>query len=161
MTAPPLTGRHALVTGAARGIGAEIARALAADGAVLTLLGRNLDKLKELATQLPGGPHHAVAADVCDEAAVARAFDEARAQAGPVQILVNNAGQAESALLHKTSLELWNRMLAVNLTGSFLCARAALPDMLPRAAAASSTSPAPPGWSVTPTCRPIVRPSTA
>lgn len=130
MTANALAGRHALITGAARGIGAEIARVLAADGAVLTLLGRKLDSLKELAAQLPGGPHLAVAADVGDEAAVARAFDEARTHAGPVQILVNNAGQAESALLHKTSLELWNRMLAVNLTGSFLCARAALPDML-------------------------------
>ncbi|MGD9942979.1 MAG: SDR family NAD(P)-dependent oxidoreductase [Burkholderiaceae bacterium] len=130
MSAATLAGRHALITGAARGIGAEIARVLAADGARLTLLGRRLDSLQSLAQQLPGGPHHAVVADVCDEAAVAAAFDEARARFGPVQILVNNAGQAESAPLQRTSLELWNRMIAVNLTGTFLCSRAALPDML-------------------------------
>jgi NAD(P)-dependent dehydrogenase (short-subunit alcohol dehydrogenase family) len=58
------------------------------------------------------------------------AFEQARAARGPVAILVNNAGQAESAPFGRTSLDLWQRMLAVNLTGSFLCARQALPDML-------------------------------
>ena len=65
-----------------------------------------------------------------DESQVHSAFDEARAARGPLAILVNNAGQAESAPFARTSLELWQRMLAVNLTGSFLCAQAALPDML-------------------------------
>ena len=127
----PLQGRHAVVTGAARGIGAAIARSLAEDGAHLSLLGRRRDALQQLADTLPGAGRHAVcAADVADAGSVASAFAQARAALGPVSILVNNAGQAESAPFHKTSLELWQRMLAVNLTGSFLCAQAVLPDML-------------------------------
>ena len=124
------TRRHAVVTGAARGIGAEIARRLAADGAVLTLLGRQRDALQELADALPGAGHGVVVADVADAQSVADAFELARAARGPVAILVNNAGQAESAPFLKTSVELWQRMLAVNLSGSFHCAQAALPDML-------------------------------
>jgi NAD(P)-dependent dehydrogenase (short-subunit alcohol dehydrogenase family) len=129
--APSLTDRHAVVTGAARGIGAAIARELAEEGARLTLLGRNEESLRALLRELPDADRHAVAvADVSDEASVAAAFAKARAAIGPVSILVNNAGQAESAPFGRTSLELWNRMLAVNLTGSFLCTQAALPDML-------------------------------
>ena len=126
----PLEGRHALVTGAARGIGAEIARALAADGASLSLLGRRRDALQQLADSLPGARHAVIVADVADADSVTAAFAQARAALGPIAILVNNAGQAESAPFHKTSLALWQRMLGVNLTGSFLCAQAALPDML-------------------------------
>ncbi|SDE67088.1 Short-chain dehydrogenase [Variovorax sp. CF079] len=125
-----LTGRHALVTGAARGIGAEIARTLAAEGAVLTLLGRDRDALQRVVDSLAGSGHGAVAADVADVQAVQGAFAQARAARGPIAILVNNAGAAESAPFLKTSVELWQRMLSVNLTGSFLCAQAVLPDML-------------------------------
>jgi NAD(P)-dependent dehydrogenase (short-subunit alcohol dehydrogenase family) len=129
-----LQGRHALVTGAARGIGAAIAQALAAEGATLTLLGRNLVALQALADELNGSarkPSHGIAlADVADAAQVAAAFAGARLERGPITMLVNNAGQAESAPFAKTSIEVWQRMLAVNLTGSFLCAQAALPDML-------------------------------
>jgi NAD(P)-dependent dehydrogenase (short-subunit alcohol dehydrogenase family) len=125
-----LTGRHALVTGAARGIGAEIARTLAADGAVLTLLGRDPDALQRVVDSLAGSGHGVVAAVVADAQAVQSAFAQARAARGPIAILVNNAGAAESAPFLKTSVELWQRMLSVNLTGSFLCAQAALPDML-------------------------------
>jgi NAD(P)-dependent dehydrogenase (short-subunit alcohol dehydrogenase family) len=125
-----LQGRHALVTGAARGIGAAIVRVLVADGACVTLLGRSRDALQQLADELPGGSHGVVVADVGDTLQVQAAFDEARAARGPLAILVNNAGQAESAPFAKTSPELWQRMLAVNLTGTFLCAQAALPDML-------------------------------
>jgi len=125
-----LQGRHALVTGAARGIGAEIARTLAADGARVTLLGRGREALQAVADGLPGQGHAVVTADVADAGSVAAAFDAARAANGPLAILVNNAGQAESAPFHKTSLDLWQRMLAVNLTGTFLCTQAALPDML-------------------------------
>lgn len=124
-----LKGRHALVTGAARGIGAAIARTLAQEGATLTLLGRSREALAALAGELPGA-HGCVVADVADPAQVQAAFAEARAARGPVTILVNNAGQAQSAPFAKTSMELWQRMLAVNLTGSFLCAQAVLPDML-------------------------------
>lgn len=131
MTAtPPLSTHHAVVTGAARGIGRAVAQALAAQGATLTLMGRSLDPLQALARELSGGPHASVAVDVADPASVAQAFASAREQVGPIAILVNNAGQADSAPFMKTSLELWQRMLAVNLTGSFLCAQAALPDML-------------------------------
>jgi NAD(P)-dependent dehydrogenase (short-subunit alcohol dehydrogenase family) len=126
----PLQGRHAVVTGAARGIGAAITRVLAGDGAGVTLLGRRRDILQRLADDLPGGPHGVVVADVSDAPQVQAAFEQARAARGAIAILVNNAGQAESAPFAKTSLELWQRMLAVNLTGSFLCAQAALPDML-------------------------------
>ncbi|QGW81485.1 SDR family NAD(P)-dependent oxidoreductase [Variovorax paradoxus] len=130
MQANSLKGRHALVTGAARGIGAEIARTLAAEGATLTLLGRDIDSLQRAAVSLPGQGHGVAAADVADSQAVQAAFAQARAGRGPVAILVNNAGAAESAPFLKTSVELWQRMLSVNLTGSFLCAQAALPDML-------------------------------
>ena len=130
MQSNSLTGRHALVTGAARGIGAEIARTLAAEGAVLTLLGRDREALKRVADSLAGSGHGVAAADVANPQAVQAAFAEARAARGPVAVLVNNAGAAESAPFLKTSFELWQRMLSVNLTGSFLCAQAALPDML-------------------------------
>ncbi|MDM0077699.1 SDR family NAD(P)-dependent oxidoreductase [Variovorax sp. J2P1-59] len=125
-----LNGRHAVVTGAARGIGAEIARTLAAEGARVSLLGRDRAALQRVQDQLPGTGHGVLVADVGDADSVRAAFDAARTASGPVAILVNNAGQAESAPFLKTSLELWQRMLAVNLTGSFLCAQAALPDML-------------------------------
>lgn len=124
-----LEGRHALVTGAARGIGAAIARTLAEEGARLTLLGRKREALEAVANELPG-EHGCVVADVADEAQVRAAFAEARAARGPVTILVNNAGQAESAPFAKTSLQLWRQMLDVNLTGTFLCTQAALPDLL-------------------------------
>jgi NAD(P)-dependent dehydrogenase (short-subunit alcohol dehydrogenase family) len=126
----PLQGRHALVTGAARGIGAEIAHMLAREGAHLTLLGRQEAPLQQVAEALAGTGHGVVVADVADEVQVQAAFDTARAARGPITLLVNNAGQAASAPFAKTSLELWQRMLAVNLTGTFLCAQAALPDML-------------------------------
>ena len=125
-----LKDKHVLVTGAARGIGAEIARTLAADGARVTLLGRRRETLQQLADSLSGSGHAVTVADVSDAASVAAAFASARAACGPIDVLVNNAGQAESAPFHKTSLDLWQRMLAVNLTGSFLCAQAVLPDML-------------------------------
>ena len=124
-----LKGRHAVVTGAARGIGAEIAQTLAVEGARLTLLGRRRDALQALAAQLPGGGHGVVVADVSDPAQVDAAFAQAKAR-GPVTVLVNNAGQAETAPFARMTIELWERMLAVNLTGTFLCMQAALPGML-------------------------------
>ena len=117
-----------MVTGGGRGIGAAIASALAAEGARVTLMGRNEARLKDKAETLPVG--QAVRCDVTDEASVAAAFAEAARTFGPVAILVNNAGAAESAPFVRTTLELFRRMLDVNLTGTFLCSRAALPDML-------------------------------
>jgi 3-hydroxybutyrate dehydrogenase len=72
----------------------------------------------------------AVTADVADAASVTQAFEAARRRFGPVHILINNAGQAASAKFTDTDAELWNRILGVNLTGTYLCTRAAVPDML-------------------------------
>ncbi len=126
---PMLAGRHALVTGAARGIGAEVARVLVSAGARVTLLGRQPDALAALAAEL-GERAHVVVADVVEPDQVAAAVAAARQRFGPLAILVNNAGQAQSAPFQKTSLELWNRMIAVNLTGSFICSQASLPQMI-------------------------------
>ena len=128
-TARSLEGRHVLVTGAAQGIGAAIAQTLARQGAVLTLAGRRKDKLEALAQQL-GARTCCVSMDVGNAQSVAQGFADARAALGPITLLVNNAGQAECAPFGKTSQDLWQRMLDVNLTGTFLCMQAALPDML-------------------------------
>ena len=125
----PLEGHHALVTGAGQGIGAAIARVLAAEGASLTLLGRRREPLDAVATTLETNVG-TVTADIADEDAVVMAFATARMQRGAVTILVNNAGQAESAPFRRTTLELWQQMLSVNLTGTFLCTQQALPDLL-------------------------------
>jgi NAD(P)-dependent dehydrogenase (short-subunit alcohol dehydrogenase family) len=131
MAGPPLEGRHALVTGAGRGIGAAIAARLVHEGACLTLLGRNRALLDPMSAAL-GDSTYPVCADVTDAEAIARAFEVATARFGPVDILVNNAGQAQSAPLHRTSAQLWHSMLEVNLTGTYHGIRAALPDMLQR-----------------------------
>jgi 3-hydroxybutyrate dehydrogenase len=123
-----LDGRHAVVTGGGRGIGAAVAEALAREGARVTLMGRDEAQLKEKVETLPIG--RAVRCDVTDEAAVAAAFADATGSFGPVAILVNNAGAAASAPFVRTSLELFRRMLEINLIGTFLCSRAALPAML-------------------------------
>jgi NAD(P)-dependent dehydrogenase (short-subunit alcohol dehydrogenase family) len=124
-----LAGRHAVVTGGGRGIGAAIARMLAGDGARVTVIGRDAATLGRFAAEAPDHVHAEVV-DVADEAQVAAAFDGARRRFGPIAILVNNAGQARSAAFVKTDIALWSDMIAVNLTGSFLCSRAGLPDML-------------------------------
>lgn len=119
---------HALITGGGSGIGLAAARALAEGGARLTLLGRDAAKLARAANAI--GEAYAISADVTDEAAVNAAFKKACAAHGPIDILVNNAGAAPSAPFRDTDVALWNATLAVNLTGAFLCARAALAPML-------------------------------
>jgi 3-hydroxybutyrate dehydrogenase len=128
-----LEGRHAVVTGGGRGIGAEIAVELARLGATLTLMGRDEARLEEHAARLAaehGARAGSVVCDVTDEAAVERAFAAARERWGNPLVLINNAGAAEGALLRETTLDLWNRMIAVNLTGTFLCSRAVIDGML-------------------------------
>lgn len=125
-----LDRRHALVTGGGTGIGAAIAHALAGEGAAVTLSGRRHEPLEEVAAKLANAA--VVPADVTDEASVTEMFRQAEAAQGPIDILIANAGAAESAPFAKTSLDLWQRMMAVNLTGSFLCARAVLPGMAER-----------------------------
>lgn len=125
-----LDGRHALVTGGGTGIGAAVARALAGEGAALTLSGRRREPLEDVAAELPYAT--AVPADVTDEASVAEMVRQAEAAYGPVDILIANAGAAESVPFAKTSLDQWQRMLAVNMTGVFLSTRAVLPGMSER-----------------------------
>jgi NAD(P)-dependent dehydrogenase (short-subunit alcohol dehydrogenase family) len=126
-----LAGRHAVVTGASRGIGAVIAAALSAEGARVSLFGRDEAKLLQVSQQLGGTGHAApVKADVADLDSVREGFAAARRHFGPVHILINNAGLAASAKFTETDLPTWNRILAVNLTGTYLCSREAVPDML-------------------------------
>jgi NAD(P)-dependent dehydrogenase (short-subunit alcohol dehydrogenase family) len=123
----PLAGRHAVVTGASRGIGAAIAMRLAAMGARLTLIGRDSDALERVAHRI--GDARVCRCDVTDAGQVETAFAEARACA-PIAILINNAGAAASAPFLKTSEAVLERMLAVNVASAFRCTRAALPSML-------------------------------
>jgi NAD(P)-dependent dehydrogenase (short-subunit alcohol dehydrogenase family) len=119
------------VTGGSRGIGAVIAQSLVHDGARVSLLGRDEARLAEVAATLGGRAHAAaMTADVTDATSVAKAFAAARAQFGPVHILINNAGQAAAAKFTDTDEVLWKRILDVNLTGTYLCTRQAVPDML-------------------------------
>lgn len=121
-----LSQHHAVVTGGGTGIGAAIARTLHDAGATVTVMGRRREPLEGVIADLPGA--YAVAIDITDEGSVEAAMAEARAIA-PVTILVNNAGSAETAPMAKTSTELWQQMLAVNLTGTFFCTRAALKEI--------------------------------
>lgn len=123
-----LGGRHAVVTGGGTGVGAAIARALAKRGAKVTIAGRRKAPLDDVAD---GESILAVTADVTDEGSVAELFGTAAAENGVPDIIIANAGAAESASFANTDLELWRRMLSVNLTGAFLTMRAglaALPD---------------------------------
>ena len=125
-----LAGRHAVVTGASRGLGAVIAAALVAAGARVSLLARNQARLSQVAERLGAGSARALTADVTDGAAVRAALAAARAAFGPVHLLINNAGQAVSAKFTDTDEALWNRIIAVNLTGAYLCAHECVADML-------------------------------
>ena len=133
-----LAGKHAVVTGGGSGIGAATAAALVCAGARVTLMGRDADRLASQRDALSvlnksdstsaAGELTCITVDVAREAAVIAAFE----QAGPVDILINNAGQAQAAPFTQTDMALWQRMLDVNLTGVFLCTRAVLPGMLER-----------------------------
>src|ERR1700743_364218 len=122
-----LAGRHAVVTGGARGIGAAMTRMLAAHGAKVTMLGRSAAPPQELADS---SHLQYVRADVCVPDSLPAAFDSARDKFGPVHILVNNAGQGRSAPFLKTDSSLWRSMMQLNLDGPFHCIHAVLPAML-------------------------------
>ena len=122
-----LEGRHALITGGGTGIGAAAAAHLHAAGAKVSLLGRRLEPLQQVAERLGG---HAVTCDVTRPDEIKRAFDEARGANGPIEMLVVNAGIAESAPFHKMTREGWDRIIATNLTAAFACTQAALPDLM-------------------------------
>lgn len=114
-----LAGRGVLITGGGSGVGADLARGFAEAGARVVIAGRRRAPLDTVAARTGAA---AVTADVTDEAGVAAMFDAA----GPVDIVIANAGAAESAPLAKTTLAQWNAMLAVNLTGVFLTLREGL-----------------------------------
>ena len=122
-----LTGKHAVVTGGGTGVGAAIAETLAHAGARVTVMGRSEAPLKQVAKQ-----HKAIGyttCDVTDPEAVKSAFREARGVNGAVDMIIANAGAAESKPFAKTSAREFQAMLDVNLTGVFNCFQAALPDM--------------------------------
>lgn len=139
-----LEGHHAVITGGGTGIGAAIARALGAEGAKLTLVGRRREKLEEVCASCSpakaGAQKEAGArpspgilvapADVTLREEVDRAFALAREAQGPITILVSNAGAAAGMPFAKVTDSLWRDILAVNLDGLFHCCQAALPDLL-------------------------------
>ena len=113
-----IAGKHAIVTGGGRGIGQAIAKVLAQRGARVSVVSRTVHE------------HDGASADVTSEDEVRRAFEACRRKNGPIEILVNNSGIAESAPLIRTGLAMWERIMATNVTGAFLCTREAAEDMI-------------------------------
>lgn len=132
MTTARNEGRKVLITGGAGGIGAAAARRLVAEGAAVAVLDLDGVAAKALADELvaAGGTALAVAADVSDADSVGDAVGHAATELGGIDGLVTCAGIARSALVHEMSVEDWNAVVGINLTGSFLAARAVLPHLL-------------------------------
>jgi len=122
-----LQGRVVVVTGASSGIGEACALAFAAKGAKVVLAARRAERLTALVQKLEsaGGQALAVATDVTDEGAVQNLFDQAAQRFGTVDVLINNAGIADSTAVYEMSLETWRQVIETNLTSAFLCSRAA------------------------------------
>ena len=130
-----LEGRHAAVTGAGRGIGAQTARELASLGASLSLLDLDLERAAGVAAELVATGHsaRAFACDVADEVSVEEAFSAVASSSSSPDILVNNAGVTSFVPFLETTEADWDLLVGINLTGTFLCSRAALPSMRERA----------------------------
>ena len=128
-----LEGKHAIVTGGSRGIGAAVATELVARGARVTIMGRDQESLDRQAQEMRGEEGVTVAVepcDVADGASVTTAFSRAIANLGPAYILVNNAGTAKSRKFTELSRDIWDETISVNLTGTYLCTWEVLPGML-------------------------------
>jgi 3-hydroxybutyrate dehydrogenase len=124
-----LNGKTALITGGGRGIGRAIALAFARQGARIAVAARTAEQVEQVASEIGNGAIPLVC-DVSDPESVARMFSDMRERLGDADVLVNNAGVAESATLVNTTDELWHRHVSINLSGTFYCTRAALPSML-------------------------------
>ncbi len=122
-----LAGRTAIVTGGGRGIGAATARALTAQGARVTVFARTAGAVERIVSE--GGAALAVAGDVSREADVARLVESHERVLGPCDVLVNDAGVLERGLAEELAPDAFRRVLEVNLTGAFLCARSVIPGM--------------------------------
>jgi len=127
-----MSARVAVVTGAASGIGAGVARRLAADGHAVALLDFDGDRVDRVTAELTGQGHAAVAhqADVADRDALERVYGSVRQELGAVTIVVTSAGVEAFDPITEISAEKWDRILAVNLTGTFTCLQLAVPDMI-------------------------------
>ncbi len=122
-----LDGKHALVTGGGTGIGAAIATMLSNEGARVSLAGRRREPLQQTASRLQGAS--VIVADVTDPANCTAMAAQARELHGPIDILIANAGAADSSAAAKTTGEQWHRMIDVNLTGAFYTVQSVLPDV--------------------------------
>ena len=128
-----LEGKHAIVTGASRGIGAAVAAQLVARGAKVTIMGRHRETLEQSASEMRGESGVTVAVeecDVADGASVTAAFASAIANLGPAYILVNNAGTAKSRVFTELTRADWDDTISTNLTGTYLCTAEVLPSMI-------------------------------
>lgn len=130
--ASKIMGRHALVTGGGSGVGREIALALAEAGVEVTICGRRADALAAVSDE--NRRIFGIPADVTDEQSMLALYRRAEAARGPFDIVVANAGAAESAPAHKVTLDDWQKTLDVNLTGAFLTVKPALSGMATRKA---------------------------
>lgn len=132
-TTRPLFGQTALVTGASRGIGAAIALALAKAGAKVAInYVQEKEKAENIAKQCQsfGARTVILQADIANAHDVERMITQCKAELGPISILVNNAGKAQSTLFLDTSIDLWDQLMNINLKGTYLCTKAALPTMV-------------------------------
>ncbi len=129
-----LKDRVAFVTGAGQGIGASVAKAYAREGARVAVIDLTLDSAGHVAREIAdaGGEAMAVACDVSDRAQVEMAAEQVNAAWGRIDILVNNAGITRTAMLNKMTIEQWNQVIGVHLTGAFNCLQAVVGGMIER-----------------------------
>ncbi len=122
------------MTGAASGIGLAISRRLGSDGTSVALVDIDVDAAERAAADLRGEGARAIGAgaDVSDRASVEKALDQARSEFGPIEVMVTSAGMSINAPFLDITLEDWNRVIDVNLTGTFHCLQLAVPDMIAR-----------------------------
>ena len=128
----PLDGQHAIITGGSRGIGASIAEYLARLGANISLTGRTektLVKQKKALEKNYGIKVHTAIGDMGSELDVKKCFEDIKSSMGLTQILINNAGIGKSAPFHRLDSSLWNEVIGLNLTGTFLCTQQVFSDM--------------------------------